>query len=104
MPRSILVLAIPVLLQACAYHRLVVAEPSPGDQTYHPVSSNALGWGAIEQQSVADKCATNLLSEVRVRTSLAQSLANVLTLGFWQPARLQYRCAKVPTAVGEIEP
>jgi cytochrome c oxidase cbb3-type subunit 1 len=39
--------ALVLLLEGCAYHRLVVAEPSPGDQTYHPVSSSALGWGAM---------------------------------------------------------
>jgi hypothetical protein len=68
------------------------------------VHSSAIGWGAFEQQSVADKCASDLLSEVRVRTSLAQSLATVLTLGFWQPATIEYRCAKPPPQVIEVEP
>ena len=104
MRRSIATLAAALALQGCAYHRLVVPEPIPGDQFYHPVKSSALGWGGIEQQSVASKCTTNLLAEVRVKTSLGQALATVLTLGFWQPARMEYRCAKVPTPVGEIKP
>ena len=97
-------LAAAALLSGCAYHRLVVKEPNPADQYYHPVSSAAVGWGTIEQQRVAEKCETSLLSEVRVRTSLADALATVLTLGLWQPAHYEYRCSKAPTAVGEIKP
>jgi hypothetical protein len=93
-----------LLLEGCAHHRLVVREPNPPDQYYHSVTSNALAWGAVEEQRVADKCETSLLSEVRVRTSLLQSLATVLTLGFWQPSRVEYRCSKAPTSVGTIEP
>lgn len=96
--------AITLSLQGCAYHRLVTREPNPGDQFYHRVHSSALAWGAIEQQKVADKCETSLLSEVRVQTSLAQALASVLTLGFWQPSTVEYRCAKNPTGEGTIAP
>lgn len=98
-----LVLAL-LLLQGCAYHRLVVPVPNPPDQMYHPVKSSAVGWGAIEQRSVADRCVTSLLSEVRVKTSLWQSLGTVLSLGLWQPAQMEYRCSKAPTGVGVIEP
>ena len=93
-----------LLLEACAYHRLVVPQPNPPDQRYHKVESSSLGWGALEQRSVASQCPTNLLSEVRVQTSLLQALGTVLTLGLWQPAKMEYRCSKVPTPVGEIEP
>ena len=99
-----LVLPVLLLLEGCAYHRLVVERPNPPDQTYHPVESSAVGWGAAEQTKVADQCPTSLLSEVRVQTSLLYSLATVLTLGLWQPARVEYRCSKAPTGVGEIEP
>ena len=89
-------------LHGCAYHRVVVAVPNPPDQTYHQVQSSALGWGAVERNSVARNCPTNLLSEVRVKTSLVQALGTVLTLGLWQPATIEYRCSKLPTQ--EIEP
>jgi hypothetical protein len=102
--RTVHILAVAVLLSGCAYHRLVVREPNPADQYYHPVASTALGWGAIEQQRVAEKCDTSLLSEVRVKTSLLDALATVLTLGLIQPAHYEYRCSKAPTGVGQIHP
>lgn len=97
-------LALVLFLQGCAYHRLSTLVPNPADQTYHPVDSSALAWGALEQQRVADKCPNSLLAEVRVRTSFVESLATVLTLGFWQPSHIEYRCSKAPTGVGEIHP
>ena len=90
-----------LLVSGCAYHRVVVPVPNPPDQTYHRLNSSALGWGAIEQTGTAKNCPTNLLSEVRVKTSLAQSLATVLTLGLWQPATIEYRCSKLPAQVIE---
>lgn len=104
MRRHFLLVGLLLLSQGCAYHRVVVAQPDPADQYYHKVESSALGWGALEQQSVAGKCPTNLLSEVRVRTSLLQSLGTVLTLGLWQPATIEYRCPKRPADPGTIEP
>lgn len=104
MTRKYRILPALLLLQGCAYHRLVVKVPNPADQTYHPVASGALGWGAVEKRSVAEKCETSLLSEVRVKTSFGQALVTVLTLGLWQPARMEYRCSKAPTGVGEIDP
>ena len=93
-----------LMLPGCAYHRLVVPVPNAADQYYHPVNSSAIGWGAIEKTSVAEKCTANSMSEVRVRSSFMQALGTVLTLGFWQPARVEYRCGKAPTGVGTIAP
>lgn len=104
MPRLLLMTGLALALNGCAYHRLVTKEPNPGDHIYHRVHSDAIGWGAFEQRRIADKCETNMLSEVRVRTSFAQGLATALTLGFWQPSTIEYRCSKRPTGEGEIQP
>lgn len=104
MRRAFLLLAACLALHGCAYHRLVVPVGDAPDQRYHPVNSAAIGWNVSEQLSLADQCPTNLLSEVRTRTSFWQSLATVLTLGFYQPVHMDYRCAKIPTDPGEIEP
>ncbi|WP_310496248.1 hypothetical protein [Sandarakinorhabdus sp.] len=90
------------MLSGCATHRLVVARPNPSGEPV-TVSSNAFGLGAVQRRTVAD-CPSNLLDEVRIKQNLGQALASVLTLGLWQPARLEYRCAKVPGgAAGVIE-
>ena len=102
--RASVVLPLLLVLNSCAYHRLVVRNPDPADQYYHSEKSTAVGWGAIEQQRVATKCETSLLSEVRVRTSLGSALITVLTLGLVQPSEVQYRCAKRPAEEGEIKP
>ena len=104
MRKAFVLLAAGLALHGCAYHRLVVPVGAAPDQRYHLVESHSLGWNFSEQQSLADQCPTNLLSEVRTRTSFWQSLATVLTLGFYQPIHMEYRCARMPTEPGEIEP
>jgi hypothetical protein len=97
------ILAIALGLSACAYHRVAPPTPSAADQNYWPVSSTAVGFGAIEEQSIVEQCrAANSFAEVRVKTSLGQALATVLTLGFVQPARIEVRCAAVPVEEGKI--
>jgi hypothetical protein len=95
-------LAVPIaaslLLSGCAYHRVVVANPNPGSP-WQSAQSNAFGLGAVQHRTVVN-CPTNLIDEVRVRQSFGEALATVLTLGLWAPARIEYRCAKVPTAEG----
>lgn len=100
--RAVLMLAGIVLIAGgCAQHRLTVANPNPTGEP-RVVSSSAFGWGAVQKRTVAE-CPTNLLDEVKVKQSFGQSLATVLTLGLWMPARLEYRCAKVPTEGGSTD-
>lgn len=95
---STLPLAAALLLGGCATHYLTVANPNPSGN-WVAVESNAAAFGAVERRTVVE-CPTNVIDQVRVRQSFAQSLATVLTLGIWSPARLEYRCAKVPTEEG----
>jgi hypothetical protein len=95
-------LSVAISLQGCAYHQLRVAEPN-GYGDFQTVHSNAFFWGAVEETKVADKCATNVIDEVRTVTSLPQALATVLTLGIWMPATVKYKCAKRPILPDEDE-
>ena len=97
---AILSLALP--LQACAHHNLRAVEPN-GYGDFHKVNTNAFFWGAVEETKLADKCATNVIDEVRTVTSLPQALATVLTLGIWMPAKVEYKCAKRPILPDEDE-
>ena len=95
---SVFPLVLSLALSGCAYHRVIVANPNPHGEM-KSAQSNALGLGAVQRRTVA-ACPTNLIDEVRVRQSFGEALATVLTLGLWAPARIQYRCAKVPTEEG----
>jgi Bor protein len=94
-----------LLLTGCATHRVVVPLPVTGSENASPAeTSNALFWGQKTKPVQAQRCAgSNALSEVRAETSFAAALATVLTLGFWQPLKVQYLCAKPPTDVETIE-
>jgi uncharacterized lipoprotein YajG len=91
-----------ILLAGCAQHRLTVPRPDPTGQPV-TVNSNAFLFGVRQPRTKAE-CPTNLLAEVRVHQNLLQALATVVTLGLWQPTRLEYRCAKVPVeGIGTME-
>lgn len=94
----VLPLTAALLLDGCASHRIMVANPNPSGP-YRSVQSTALGFGAAERRTVVD-CPTNLLDEVRVRQSFGEALLTVVTLGLVAPARVTYRCAKRPTEEG----
>ena len=90
----VLILALILTTTGCAQHRLVVARPNPTGEPV-TVNSNAYAFGTVQPRTVAE-CNTNLLDEVRVHQNLGQALITVLTLGIYMPARIEYRCAKVP--------
>jgi len=102
MSRSpVALIAAAFLASGCVSHQLIVANPNPTDDRPAAVDSNGFAFGAVQRRNVAD-CDTNLIDEVRVRQTLAQALATVLTLGLWMPTRIEYRCAKVPSTTGTI--
>lgn len=102
MRHKVLAVAGAAVLAGCAQHRLVVPRPDPIGQPV-TVQSDAFFFGVKQPRKVA-KCPTNLMAEVRVHQNLLQALATVVTLGLWQPARLEYRCAKIPVEdIGTME-
>jgi hypothetical protein len=98
--RTTSIIALSMMLTGCATHRLVVPEPNPIDGRQR-VSSNAYGWGSVQRRTVA-RCDSNLIDEVRVRQNIGQALVTVLTLGFWMPTSIEYRCAKTPSPETDI--
>ena len=99
--RPVVLVAALLLTSGCVTHQLIVANPNPTDDQPPAIASNGFGFGALQRRNVAE-CDTNLIDEVRVRQTLAQALATVLTLGLWMPTRIEYRCAKVPSTTGTI--
>ncbi|HTU10222.1 MAG TPA: hypothetical protein VMG08_04920 [Allosphingosinicella sp.] len=88
-----------LLLSGCAYHRVVVPIRNETG-TLQSVQSTA--FAGVTRRTEAN-CPTNLLNEVRVRQSFGEALVTVLTLGLVAPARVQYLCAKIPTAEGDTD-
>ena len=70
---------------------------------------HALVWGAVRQDLPVENCAlgdgTRIgIEEVRVRSNVGTTLATILTLGFWQPLKVSWRCARPPAEEGTLEP
>ncbi|GGI89049.1 hypothetical protein GCM10007973_26780 [Polymorphobacter multimanifer] len=99
-PHFAVALAVLASVSGCATHRLVVANPNPSGEAV-AFDSDSFGLGAVQRRTVAD-CPSNLIDEVRVKQNLGQALTSVLTLGLWQRARIEYRCAKVPAGPAGI--
>ena len=99
--RPVALVAAAFLVSGCVTHQLIVPNPNPTDDRPAAVDSNGFAFGAVQRRNVAE-CDTNLIDEVRVRQTLAQALATVLTLGLWMPTRIEYRCAKIPSTTGTI--
>ncbi len=102
------------LLGGCAtYHIYQVGGPREmGNQPlteWKTKTLHSLVWGAIRQDLTVDNCRlgngtrTNI-EEVRVRANFGATIAAILTLGFWRPLEVGWRCAKPPGIRGVAEP
>ena len=101
MGRFVASASLALLLSGCATHRLIVEHPNPTG-TPVTVKSSAFGWGAVQRRTVV-ACDTNIIDEVRIRQTLPQALATVLTLGAWMPTEVEYRCGKKPSPTGNTD-
>ena len=95
----VLLIASGLIVSGCAEHRLTVVRPDPTGGP-HLYNSAALGWG-VKQKREAAECTTNILHEVRVKQTLGQALASVLTLGLWMPTQIEYICGNIDPPVGD---
>jgi hypothetical protein len=101
-------------LTGCAtYHVYQVGGPREmGDQPLTEWKSktlHSLVWGAIRQDLPVNNCRLGNgtrtgIEEVRVRANFGATVAAILTLGFWRPLQVGWRCAKPPGLRGVLEP
>lgn len=59
-----------------------------------------LVWGLNQTNLDPSDCLGNGLAEVRVSTNLGFEMISVLSLGFFQPITVEWRCAKEPQSSG----
>lgn len=112
LPRVQLLAVSACLLAGCAsYHVYQVGGPlETGNQPMTEWKSktlHSLVWGAIRQDLPVDNCKlgngtrTNI-EEVRIRSNVGAITATILTLGFWRPLNVSWRCAKPPGLRGTV--
>lgn len=104
LPRVQLLAVCACFTAGCAsYHVYQVGGPremgnQPGTE-WKEKTLHSLVWGAIRQDLPVDNCKlgngtrTNI-EEVRIRSNVGAITATILTLGFWRPLKVGWRCAK----------
>jgi len=61
--------------------------------------TNTFLWGAIRQDVIIENCVLGdgsrlHIEEIKIEKKFGFILANVLTLGIWEPSKISWRCAK----------
>jgi hypothetical protein len=96
-----------VVCPSCYHFR--VAPPGPEAPGTEPnvVTGHAYVWGLIQDPNpvLAENCGEGgALYDVRVTTNFGYTLLTVLSLGFWSPMEIEWRCAKKPPPNGVLRP
>jgi hypothetical protein len=97
----------------CAYHVYQIGGTRQREQGNQPSTEwkkkrlNSFFWGGVRQDLAVDDCqsadGTRFgIEEVKVETGFKYVLASSLTLGFWIPLKVGYRCAKPPVTTGRL--
>lgn len=111
---SLLLATCASLCAGCAtYHVYQIKGPlEMGNQPlteWKSTTLHALGWGAVRQDLPVDNCRLGNgtrtgIEEVRARHNVGTTVAAILTLGFWQPLKVSWRCARPAPIGGVLEP
>ncbi|MEO6063756.1 MAG: hypothetical protein ABIQ99_17630 [Thermoflexales bacterium] len=69
---------------------------------------NSLAWGLWRQDLPITNCRLSNgqrlgIEELRIGRSLLQLLITVLTLGFWSPIMISWRCCRPPIQSGNLD-
>lgn len=93
-----------VLSAGCYHYRVTVPDPTPATEPQRK-TVHSLAWGLLNKPRnvSAITCEpSNALDEVRVSTHFGFILLTSLTLGFWSPLQVEWRCAKLQEEEGFI--
>ena len=86
------------LFSNCYHYKVAVNKSSSTDPKEQIVNKRV--WGLREDKIIVDNCQDQYLQSVEFHTNFGQSLLNVLTLGFWKPAKVTWTCGK-PSSDGD---
>lgn len=88
----------------CYHYRVTAPDPAPATEPQRK-TVHSLAWGLVNQpQSVRTLACepSNALDEVRVTTHFGYTVLTALTLGFWSPLQVEWRCARPQEEEGFI--
>lgn len=88
------------LFSNCYHYQVAVNKPVSTDPQEQKV--NRVVWGLRQDKIIVDNCQDQFLQEVQFHTNFGHSLLNVLTLGFWKPAKVTWTCGKPKVDIGRI--
>lgn len=89
------------LFSNCYHYKVAVDKPFSTDPKSQTVHKRV--WGLRQDKIIVDNCPDQYLQEVTFHTNFGQSLLNVLTLGFWKPAKITWTCGKPCANGGTID-
>jgi len=76
------------LFTNCYHYKIAVNKPASTDPQEQKI--NKIGWGLRQDKIIVNNCSDQYLQEVQFHTNFGHSLLNVLTLGFWKPAKVTW--------------
>lgn len=88
------------LCTSCYHYKVAVHKPASTDPQEQTVNMRV--WGLRQDKIIVDNCPDQYLQEVQFHTNFGHSLLNVLTLGFWKPAKVTWTCGKPCPSSGTI--
>lgn len=105
--RAVSVLLLLVFCTGCYHYYVAAPEFDPATEPQRRVI-HSLAWGLANNPKavLAQNCkSSNALDQVRISSNLGYALLTVLTLGFWSPVEVEWRCAKhqeKPDVIGSM--
>ena len=94
-----LLLAILFSLSSCYHYRVTAPDPLPASPMESmTMTVHSLFWGLLpgaQPHLFAKNCTiSNALDEVTMTTNYGYAFVTIVTLGFWAPMDIEWRCAK----------
>ena len=93
-----LLLATALATSGCYHYRVAPVRSVPADDG-HSATQHSIAWGLVQSRAEEPECQGNGAAEVAAHTNLGYVLLSVVTLGFWVPLELEWKCAKDPVRV-----
>ena len=105
--RTVAALLLLVFSGGCYHYYVAAPQVDPATEWKPPSRKvvHSLAWGLANKPhtAVARGCEdSNALDQVKVSSNLGYTLITVLTLGFWSPVEVEWRCSKEPGSTERI--